>query len=128
MLLSLKSTASGAKPPPVSADRYERKKPLTPPIRETVHIAAGWDQNKDYTLREAIEWYKSAMIDLKTLGPLTSMEMAYINKSWVELAFKMADREGVPSGSLAYYLAELANTEINLSEQANLDSETAGLT
>ncbi len=100
---------------------------MTPPIRETVHIAAGWDITQDYTLREAIEWYKSALTALGTLGPLTAMEVAHINKSWVDMAYTISSKQGVPAGSLSYYLAELATTEMSLTEQVIADSQAAGL-
>lgn len=101
---------------------------MTPPIRQTVLVATGYDTEKDYTLREAIEWYKDAMGGLESLGPLTPMEVSHMNKGWIGLISRIASREGVPAGSLSFFLSELAVAEINLRETAAQEAEQANFT
>lgn len=82
------------------------------PIRGEVHAVTEFGMEvEDMILRDAVEWYKKAFAVLRALPAPTSMEVKYINQRWVHLVDTIAKREKVPTGSLSYYLGELAQAE-----------------
>lgn len=82
------------------------------PIREDIHIAVAYDEPEKFTIREAIEWWKRCVRASENLGQATSMEIRYMNERWVGLVAAIAEREGVPTGSLSYFMGELATAEM----------------
>jgi hypothetical protein len=53
------------------------------------------------------------------------LESKYLNERWAHLVSLIAEREGVPTGSLSYYLGELAQAEMSLAETAEIESTAA---
>jgi hypothetical protein len=99
---------------------------MTPPIRGTIHTLTEFPKEAaELTLREALEWWKRCIKHLQNDTPLTPLENKYLNERWAFLVNAVAEREGVPTGSLSYYLAELATAEIRLAEEAALEAEAA---
>ncbi len=98
---------------------------MTAPIRPTIHALTVFPkEEKEMTLRDALEWHKGVVKVLQgeTLRPLEHKEL---NQRWAYLCGVIAEREGGPTGSLSYYLGELAQAEMNLAETAELESQAA---
>jgi hypothetical protein len=71
-----------------------------------------------------MEWWKRCIRHLRG-ELLNQLENKYLNERWAYLVDAVAKREQVPTGSLSYYLAELAMAEISLAEEAELESQAA---
>lgn len=98
---------------------------MTPPIRGTIHTLTEFAKPEDeMTLRDALEWWKRCIKHLDG-ELLNQLEQKYLNERWVFLVSAIAKREGVPTGSLSYYLAELAGAEVRLAAEAELESQAA---
>lgn len=98
---------------------------MTPPIRGTIHALTEFPKEPEQmTLRDCLEWWKACIRHLQG-QMLTPLENKYLNERWVFLINAVAGREGVPNGSLSYYLAELATAEVQLAQEAELESESA---
>lgn len=76
----------------------------------------------EYTLREAVEWYKRCV--RLGIAP-TKSEEDLLNSRWQVLVQAVADRESMPGGYLSYMLAELAQMELRMGEVASTESEAA---
>lgn len=89
---------------------------MTQPIRTLVFALTEFEKEaEDMTLRDCLEWYKKIINKLDTIRDL---ESKYLNERWSFLCSAVGEREGVPTGSLSYFLGELAQAEINLGEAA----------
>jgi len=89
------------------------------PIRGDIHVAVEYGQDPEtMTLRDVVEWYKKVVAASKRLGTATSMEVKHVDQAWGHLMQKIAEREGVPQGFLAYLLTELARTEMRVLEES----------
>jgi hypothetical protein len=98
---------------------------MTAPIRPEVHALTAFPKEaKTMTLREALEWHKRAVRSLSGVD-VRPMETKELNSRWAYLCNEIAEREGVPTGSLSYYLGELAQAEVNLKETAELEATVA---
>lgn len=98
---------------------------MTPPIRSTIHSLTEFPKEAaEMTLREALEWWKKCIKHLRG-ETLNQLENKYLNERWAFLVNAVAEREGVPTGSLSYYLAELGEAEIRLADEAELESQAA---
>jgi hypothetical protein len=98
---------------------------MTPPIRPKIYTLTEFPKEpEEMTLRDALQWFKRCVLDgdLDTARPL---EAKYLNERWAFLVGKVAEREGVPTGSLSYYLGELAQAEIDLAETAEIEASAA---
>lgn len=100
---------------------------MSPPIRQSVHVAAEYKTDEDWTLREAIEWYKNTVRGLSDIGPLSALEVSHLNKSWVAVCHAISEQQGIPAGSISFFLHEIAMAEISLVDMAAAESEAAGL-
>ena len=100
---------------------------MSPPIRQSVHLAAEYQTEKDWTLREAIEWYKNTVKGLDDIGPLSALEVAHLNKSWIAICQAIGEQQTVNPGSISFFLHEIAMAEVNLMETAQAEAEAAGL-
>ena len=100
---------------------------MSPPIREGVHLAAAYQTDHPWQLREAIEWYKHTVLWLTEIGPLSPLEVSHLNKSWVAICQAIAEQQGINAGSLSFFLHEIGMAEINLVETAQAEAEAAGL-
>jgi len=97
------------------------------PIRGTVHAVVDFKDPEKMTLRQGLEWYKNVIRVLREWGTPTAMETRYIDQRWVTLVAAIAEREGVPTGTLSYFLGETANAEVQAADVAALESERARL-
>lgn len=88
------------------------------PIRGDIHVAVDFEDAEKFTLREAIEWWKSVVQAGRSLGTVNTMETKYMNERWAHLVGVIATREGVPAGALSYFLGELATAETTAIELA----------
>lgn len=98
---------------------------MVAPVRSSIHVLSEYPKEAaEMTLRDCLEWFKKAVKDLdgEDLRPL---EQRYLNERWAHLVDQVANREGVPTGSLSYYLGELAHAEVNLAETAEQESQAA---
>jgi hypothetical protein len=98
---------------------------MTAPIRAKVHALVEFPKEPaEMTLREGLEWFKKSVreLDGEMLRPL---EQKYLNERWALLVDGIAKREGVPTGSLSYYLGEMAHAEIGLAEVGEAESQAA---
>lgn len=100
---------------------------MSPPIRESVHAAAVYKEGEQWTLREAVEWYKNTVRGLEDIGPLTAMEVAYLDKSWIAICQAIGEQQGINAGSLSFFLHEIGMAEINLLETVQAEAKNAGL-
>lgn len=96
------------------------------PIRGAVHTVVdfGDKEPEEYTMREAIEWWKKCARVGEIIGVPTQLEHKLLNERWAYLCKKLGEREGVPQGALSYFLGELAQSEIaalRLAEAANAE-------
>ncbi len=99
---------------------------MTTPIRQSIFVLAELpEEPEQMTIREAIEWFKRAA--RAQVGQLSPMEMKELNGVWGHLCNRMAEREGIPSGSLSYFMGELAQTEMRLSETVTEEAKAAGI-
>lgn len=99
---------------------------MTTPIRASIHVLGEFSKDdEDMTIRDAIEWFKRAVRG--TTGELSAMEHRELNGRWAHLAEVIAKREGVPAGSLSYFMGELAQTEIRLADTVADEAEAAGI-
>ncbi len=97
------------------------------PIRPKIHALTQIDKDEDsLTLRDLMEWYKKSVRAMSG-DSLSQEEFNELNKRWVGLCEVVAKREDVPTGSLSYFLGELANAEIKLVETASREAEAAGI-
>lgn len=95
------------------------------PIRGSYFVAVELDgKPEDYTLREAVEYYKKLVSAGAALGTPTEAEARYVDQAWGNLVAVIAEREGVPQGWLTYLISELARTETSA---ADLAEEELGL-
>ena len=100
---------------------------MTPPIRASVNVAAEYDPDREWVLRDAVDWYKNTVRGLDDIGPLTAMELSHINKSWVAISQAIGKQQGINPGSISFFLHEIAMAEIQLLDTANAEAEAAGL-
>jgi len=99
---------------------------MTTPIRQSVFVLAELpEEPEQMTIREAIEWFKRAAG--ANIGELSGMEYKELNAVWGHLCNRMAEREGIPSGSLSYFMGELAQTEMRLAETVAEEAKAAGI-
>ncbi len=96
---------------------------MTAPIRATIHALTEFPKEPgQMTLRDCLQWWKRAVSALEGVT-LSSMEEKELNTRWAFLCSAVAEREGVPTGSLSYFLGELAQAEQQL--KATGDAEAA---
>lgn len=89
---------------------------MTSPIRPEVFALTELPKlAAEMTLRDALEWFKGSVRKL-TGASLRPLERRELDGAWVSLVNAIAEREGVPTGSLSYYLGELATAEMRLVE------------
>ncbi len=99
---------------------------MTTPIRTSIFVLTELeDEPEDMTLRQALEWFKRAA--RAQVGQLSAMEFKELNSTWAHLCKGIAKREGVPDGSLSYFLGELAQTELRLTEVVEEEAKAAGI-
>lgn len=99
---------------------------MTTPIRSSIFVLAKLpDKPEETTIREAIEWFKRAVRG--TNDALSGMEYKELNGAWAHLAEAIAKREDIPSGSLSYFMGELAQTEMRLTETVEDEANAAGI-
>lgn len=89
-----------------------------------VHVATAYDlgEPEEYTLRECLEWWKRCVALLEGVT-LSRLETKELNARWVHLCNAVAEREGVPTGSLSYFLGELAQAELQLKASGEAESQ-----
>ncbi len=96
---------------------------MTSPIRALVHTVSAFTKPEaEYTLRECIQWWKRAMQTLEGVA-LSSMEQKELNQRWAHLCGAVAGREGVPTGSVSYFLGELAQAELALKAVGDVEAQ-----
>ena len=97
---------------------------MVQPIRTDIFSAGDFKDPEKFTLRQAIEWFKRGVRPFQGTT-LTKMEHDYLNSRWAVLCDAIATREGIPTGFLSYFLGELAQTEMRLAEEGELESNAA---
>ncbi len=96
---------------------------MTSPIRATIHALVEYPKEPgEMTLRDCLQWWKRAVETLEGVA-LSSMEQKELDTCWAFLCNAVAEREGVPTGSMSYFLGELARAEMTL--KATGDAEAA---
>ena len=96
---------------------------MTSPIRAVVHVLTTFTKPaEDFTLRECLQWWKKSVEVLEGMT-LSSMESKELNSRWAFLCNAVAEREGVPTGSLSYFLGELAQAEMTLKVSGDLEAQ-----
>ena len=99
---------------------------MTTPIRASIHVLGEYPMDEeDMTIRDAIEWFKKAVRG--ATGELSALEHKELNGRWAHLAEVISKREGVPAGSLSYFMGELAQTEIRLADTVADEANAAGI-
>ncbi len=99
---------------------------MTTPIRQSIFVLTEFSKEpEDMTIRDAIEWFKRAA--RAPVGDLSGMEVKELDSTWGHLSNTIAKREGIPSGSLSYFMGELAQTEMRLSETVAEEAQAAGI-
>ncbi len=99
---------------------------MTTPIRASIFVLTELpEEPEDMTIRQAIEWFKRAVQGVT--GDLSGMERKELDGTWVHLAEKIARREGIPTGSLSYFMGELAQTELRLADIVTEEANAAGI-
>ncbi len=99
---------------------------MTTPIRQSIFVLAELpEEPENMTIREAIEWFKRAA--KAPVTELNGMEIKELNGVWGHLCSRLAEREGIPSGSLSYFMGELAQTEMHLAETATREANEGGI-
>ena len=99
---------------------------MTAPIRQSIFVLAELPEEPEkMTIREAMEWFKRAA--QAPVGELSAMEVKELNAVWGHLSNKIAEREGIPSGSLSYFMGELAQTEMRLTDTVAAEASAAGI-
>lgn len=89
------------------------------PVREVI-IESNDVTQDEYTLREAIEWFKHSYQTGKQTEDLSETELEFMNKQWGKVvATTEPDQELLP-GPLGQYLSSVAIIElmIQISEEA----------
>ena len=87
---------------------------MTAPIRATIHALTQFDKEPgEMTLRDCLQWWKRTVVVLEG-QTLSGMETKELNGRWAFLCNAVAEREGVPTGSISYFLGELAQAELAL--------------
>jgi hypothetical protein len=83
------------------------------PVRTSFHIATDYGDKppREYTLREALEWYKRVADTVEKGMPVSPLEQRLTDEAWVALVAEIAEREGILPGPLSYFLGELALKE-----------------
>jgi hypothetical protein len=95
---------------------------MTSPIRALVHTITEFPKDPEVmTLRDCLEWWKRAVATLEGTS-LSSMETKELNERWAFLCNAVAGREGVPTGSVSYFLGELAQAEMQLKITGDLEA------
>jgi hypothetical protein len=86
---------------------------MTPPIRPEIFALCTWGEEEMHVLllRDVADWYKQVLAQPFVA---TEMERNYLDKYFYTLCQRLATREGVPLGWLAYSLSQLAQGEVNL--------------
>ncbi len=99
---------------------------MTTPIRASIFVLTELpDEPEDMTIRQAIEWFKRAVRG--ATGELSALERKELDATWAHLAEAIAKREDIPSGSLSYFMGELAQTEMRLAETVSEEAHAAGI-
>lgn len=99
---------------------------MTTPIRQSIFVLTELpDEPEDMTIRQAIEWFKRAVRGVS--GELSALERKELDGAWAGLIGAIAKREGVPAGSLSYFLGELAQTEMRLAEVVTEEANAGGI-
>lgn len=99
---------------------------MAQPIRPRVYALTEFEKEPEQmTLRDCLEWYKGVIRGVE--GIIRGLESKYLNERWAFLVDAVAKREGVPTGSLSYYLAELAQAELDLQAVGQAEAEAAGV-
>ncbi len=95
---------------------------MTAPIRATIHALTVFSKEPgEMTLRDCLQWWKRAVETLEGTT-LSSMEEKELNERWAFLCNAVAGREGVPTGSISYFLGELAQAEMTLKAAGDLEA------
>lgn len=95
---------------------------MTAPIRESVHVLTEFPKEaEEMTLRDCLQWWKRAVNTLEGMT-LSAMEHRELNQRWAFLCEAVAKREDIPSGSLSYFLGELATAELSLKEAGDAEA------
>jgi len=98
---------------------------MSPPIRGTIHALTEFPKEpEEMLLRDCLEWWKKCIRVLQG-EMLNGLVQKHLNERWSFLVNAVAKREGVPTGSLSYYLAELASAEIRPAEEGEAESQAA---
>ncbi len=96
---------------------------MTAPIRALVHAITELPKEPgEMTLRDCLQWWKRAVETLEGAA-LSSMETKELDQTWAFLCNAVAEREGVPTGSISYFLGELAQAEMALKVSGDLEAE-----
>lgn len=88
------------------------------PMRPTLVDAAEVTQD-DYTIREAIEWFKKVYSTAQAVEIVAEQEGDYFDKQFGLVAERTAKDQGLPTGPLGQFIASVAVQEI---AQALIDS------
>ena len=96
---------------------------MTSPIRALVHAITEFPKEPGrFTLRDCLQWWKRAVETLEGTT-LSSLETKELNERWAFLCNAVAEREGVPTGSISYFLGELAQAEMTLKATGDLEAK-----
>lgn len=98
---------------------------MSAPIRSEVYVLTEFPKDEaDMTLRDCLQWFKRAVIELDGIS-LNALENDYLNERWAFLVNAVAEKQGVPTGALSYFLGELAQAEIALKAVGDVEAEQA---
>ena len=100
---------------------------MTLPVRTPFHVATDYGdiEPQDYTLRQAMEYYKRGIECVIKYQPPSPLEQRLVDEAWVALVAEIAEREGILPGPLSYFLGEYALSERNLQAVAEDELMTA---
>jgi hypothetical protein len=83
------------------------KAPLRPDV-----VAPAEKINKQYTIRQAINWYKEVYNNVQLNQPIAEQEGEYINNKFGEVIRRTNPQYGLPEGPLGQFVASVAIMEL----------------
>lgn len=94
------------------------------PIRDAVREASVVSQD-EYTVREAIQWFKDAAALLDTLGVLAEPESETVNKAFAKVVKRTLTDQNLPEGPLGQFISSVALMErmVEIASSVELEDE-----
>lgn len=81
--------------------------PMRPELRDATEV-----REDDYTIREAIEWFKVAYLAGKEFDVLAELESEYMNKQFGEIVRRTERKQKLPHGPLGQFISSVAIQEL----------------